>query len=66
MSKISRNDPCPCGSARKYKNCCLETDEARLRVQRHASNAASYAEAQSADAQFEKVMERGESTIEAA
>ncbi len=21
--KISRNDPCPCGSGRKYKNCCL-------------------------------------------
>ena len=23
MSKIGRNDPCPCGSARKYKQCCL-------------------------------------------
>jgi len=22
--KIGRNDPCPCGSGRKYKNCCLE------------------------------------------
>jgi uncharacterized protein len=21
--KIGRNDPCPCGSGRKYKNCCL-------------------------------------------
>lgn len=21
--KISRNDPCPCGSGRKYKRCCL-------------------------------------------
>lgn len=21
--KISRNDPCPCGSGRKYKHCCL-------------------------------------------
>ena len=21
--KISRNDPCPCGSGRKYKKCCL-------------------------------------------
>src|SRR4030067_3432079 len=20
--KIGRNDPCPCGSGRKYKNCC--------------------------------------------
>ncbi|MHB1174088.1 MAG: YecA family protein [Sulfuriferula sp.] len=22
-SKIGRNDPCPCGSGRKYKRCCL-------------------------------------------
>ncbi|KAB1441280.1 type I methionyl aminopeptidase [Pseudodesulfovibrio senegalensis] len=22
-SKIGRNDPCPCGSGRKYKQCCL-------------------------------------------
>jgi hypothetical protein len=21
--KISRNDPCPCGSGKKFKNCCL-------------------------------------------
>ncbi|MDH2129550.1 SEC-C metal-binding domain-containing protein [Sphingobium yanoikuyae] len=20
--KIGRNDPCPCGSGRKYKKCC--------------------------------------------
>jgi hypothetical protein len=24
-----RNDPCPCGSGKKYKRCCLELDEAR-------------------------------------
>lgn len=23
MSKIGRNDPCPCGSGKKYKNCCI-------------------------------------------
>src|SRR5436190_24234375 len=23
MSGIGRNDPCPCGSGRKYKKCCL-------------------------------------------
>ena len=22
-SKLGRNDPCPCGSGRKYKKCCL-------------------------------------------
>lgn len=25
--KIGRNDPCPCGSGRKYKKCCLEKEE---------------------------------------
>ena len=23
VNKIGRNDPCPCGSGKKYKNCCL-------------------------------------------
>jgi hypothetical protein len=27
MSKIGRNDPCPCGSGKKYKTCCLRRDE---------------------------------------
>lgn len=25
--KSGRNDPCPCGSGRKYKKCCLRGDE---------------------------------------
>jgi hypothetical protein len=24
MSKVGRNDPCPCGSGKKYKKCCEE------------------------------------------
>ena len=27
--KIGRNDPCPCGSGKKYKKCCLEADKLR-------------------------------------
>ena len=23
LAKVGRNDPCPCGSGRKYKFCCL-------------------------------------------
>jgi uncharacterized protein YecA (UPF0149 family) len=23
LKKVGRNDPCPCGSGRKYKHCCL-------------------------------------------
>lgn len=26
--KVGRNDPCPCGSGRKYKKCCLARNEA--------------------------------------
>ncbi len=25
--KLGRNDPCPCGSGKKYKNCCLQKTE---------------------------------------
>jgi tetratricopeptide (TPR) repeat protein len=28
MSKPGRNDPCPCGSGKKYKHCCLPRDAA--------------------------------------
>jgi hypothetical protein len=30
--KTSRNDPCPCGSGKKYKACCLPRELARERV----------------------------------
>ena len=25
--KVGRNDPCPCGSGKKYKNCCMNKQE---------------------------------------
>jgi hypothetical protein len=28
MAKIGRNERCPCGSGKKYKQCCLAKDEA--------------------------------------
>jgi tetratricopeptide (TPR) repeat protein len=27
LNKIGRNDPCPCGSGKKYKKCCMIKDE---------------------------------------
>jgi hypothetical protein len=39
--KIGRNDPCPCGSGKKYKRCCLEQQAASYRLwarQRDASD----------------------------
>lgn len=32
MPKIPRNEPCPCGSGKKYKHCCLPKDEQAERV----------------------------------
>ena len=34
MAKIGRNDRCPCGSGKKYKQCCLAKDEAAERATR--------------------------------
>jgi hypothetical protein len=36
MAKISRNDPCPCGSGKKYKNCCLHKDRERYPIDKQA------------------------------
>lgn len=30
--KVGRNEPCPCGSGKKYKKCCLGKDEEARRV----------------------------------
>jgi len=30
VPKIGRNDPCPCGSGKKYKNCCARNDRGTL------------------------------------
>lgn len=30
VARIGRNDPCPCGSGKKYKKCCIEKDQERL------------------------------------
>ena len=34
MGKVGRNDPCPCGSGKKYKKCCMEKDEERAAASR--------------------------------
>jgi hypothetical protein len=28
--KVGRNDPCPCGSGKKYKKCCMKKDQLEL------------------------------------
>ncbi|KGP74753.1 hypothetical protein JT05_14235 [Desulfosporosinus sp. Tol-M] len=39
MSKIGRNDPCPCGSGAKYKNCCLNNNISSNRLEKWKTNA---------------------------
>jgi tetratricopeptide (TPR) repeat protein len=50
VPKAGRNDPCPCGSGKKYKHCCLEKDRAaelapaiaqRVALQAHKANQAA-------------------------
>ena len=53
MSNLGRNDPCHCGSGKKYKQCHLVEDEAKARTERAkaveaAPAAAAEAEAESA------------------
>ena len=36
IPQLGRNEPCHCGSGRKYKKCCLEKDAGRLRSEREA------------------------------
>lgn len=46
MSRVGRNQPCPCGSGRKTKRCCgiqrgpAESDLAKARLAHHAMHAA--------------------------
>ena len=39
LRRTGRNDPCPCGSGRKYKRCCLERDRAGSYTQEERGSA---------------------------
>lgn len=36
--KAGRNDPCPCGSGKKYKKCCLDKDGVKLSYQKYIND----------------------------
>ena len=44
MAKTERNDPCPCGSGKKFKECCLDRIEAGEAVAAARPPVASFAE----------------------
>lgn len=67
MSRVGRNQPCPCGSGRKYKQCCLPKDQAtqvrslslrrdeellRARIGAYAERPGFFADLQSAFSRF--------------
>jgi tetratricopeptide (TPR) repeat protein len=54
MPKIGRNDPCPCGSGKKYKHCCRAKDEAAEHAAFAAARAAVVAQHQEHQARFEE------------
>ena len=41
MAKIGRNEPCPCGSGKKYKRCCLNKQPAPSEVVKDGSQGRS-------------------------
>jgi hypothetical protein len=43
-ARPGRNEPCHCGSGRKYKQCCLEKDNAALTAANARAAAAETAE----------------------
>jgi hypothetical protein len=45
MAKIGRNDRCPCGSGKKYKQCCLAKDEVAERTAREQHRAVATTQA---------------------
>ena len=44
-NRPGRNEPCSCGSGKKYKQCCLAKDEAADRAQRQEADKAAPVEA---------------------
>ncbi len=50
MTAPRRNDSCPCGSGKKYKQCCLAKDEAKAREAREKAAAAAPVAVEAADA----------------
>ena len=49
-ARPGRNEPCHCGSGRKYKHCCLEKDEKKATAARAKAAAAAEAPEPAADA----------------
>jgi hypothetical protein len=52
--QVGRNDRCPCGSGKKYKQCCLAADEEKARKAREKAVAKAAREAEKGRESAEK------------
>ena len=59
-AQIGRNEKCPCGSGRKYKQCCLGKDEEKARKARAKQAEKAAKEAEKAQKAAEKSGEKEE------
>jgi len=64
--QIGRNEKCPCGSGRKYKQCCLGKDEENARKARAKEAEKAAGEAEKARKAAEKSGEKSEEKEQAA
>ncbi|MFP5211883.1 MAG: SEC-C metal-binding domain-containing protein, partial [Acidobacteriota bacterium] len=62
MQKVGRNDPCPCGSGKKYKKCCMaQHEEARKNMP--ADKLQEMEELQKRREKLEKDVQKGFETL---
>jgi hypothetical protein len=57
--KLGRNDPCHCGSGKKYKKCHEASDDAKAAAELLAAQAKADADKAEADAEAEKADPEG-------
>ena len=55
---VGRNDPCPCGSGKKYKKCCFAKDEAQRSAELAARAEAARAASAESTAESSKATKR--------
>jgi hypothetical protein len=60
MANTGRNDPCPCGSGKKYKKCCLPKEEA-AKLKAHAKDQAAREERAAAHRVWSSVRQKPKS-----
>ncbi|MBI4860590.1 MAG: SEC-C domain-containing protein [Candidatus Riflebacteria bacterium] len=58
MSGTGRNDPCPCGSGRKYKKCCLDPQTPEIMERKNALRDAKLAAREARIEQLKAFAER--------